>query len=299
MPECTWNAGEDMEVSDIDGLLTARLKPSFRDPPAVLYHYTDASGLLGIVETNRMTATHVDFLNDPCEIEYGVAHVCKMCDEAADGTEDADLKKLLRQVRVNMNHRLQDISAFFVASFSQRCNHLGQWRAYAEDGHGYCIGFKIGGDDGLDKEWLLPVEYDGSAQSDPMRRVVDVIIDVLSPIEITPNVTNTAWAHLWHHATRNAASFKHGAYQEEQEWRMVYSKVTPDRMEFRPRRGEVVPYVDLSFRSTRGDLELAPIVSVTTGPQLDHPRIEYSLRKLREKHGCNWEVKSSSVKYRS
>src|SRR5262245_31729354 len=39
-------------------------------PPAVLYHYTTAQGLHGMLTSGRVWATNVGFLNDPSEMRY-------------------------------------------------------------------------------------------------------------------------------------------------------------------------------------------------------------------------------------
>lgn len=41
-------------------------------PPKILYHYTSSAGLHGILDTRRMWATHVRFLNDPSELDYSI-----------------------------------------------------------------------------------------------------------------------------------------------------------------------------------------------------------------------------------
>src|SRR5271167_1835242 len=38
-------------------------------PPPILYHYTSMRGLLSIVETGRIRATHIRYLNDWSEAE--------------------------------------------------------------------------------------------------------------------------------------------------------------------------------------------------------------------------------------
>lgn len=40
--------------------------------PESLYHYTDAAGLLGILDNNSLYATHVAYLNDSQELAYGM-----------------------------------------------------------------------------------------------------------------------------------------------------------------------------------------------------------------------------------
>jgi hypothetical protein len=38
--------------------------------PPLLYHYTDATGLLGIVQSRAIWATHIRYLNDAQEFDY-------------------------------------------------------------------------------------------------------------------------------------------------------------------------------------------------------------------------------------
>ena len=39
-------------------------------PSTPLYHYTDAAGLIGIVTSGALWATHCDYLNDASEFKY-------------------------------------------------------------------------------------------------------------------------------------------------------------------------------------------------------------------------------------
>jgi hypothetical protein len=44
-----------------------------RDPPTLLYHYTNAAaGLFGMLKSKKMWATNSRFLNDPTEMEYAI-----------------------------------------------------------------------------------------------------------------------------------------------------------------------------------------------------------------------------------
>src|SRR6516164_4036522 len=52
--------------------LYAEWIPFHDQRPPTLYHYTTAQGLLGIMESNRLWATNVRFLNDPSEIDYAI-----------------------------------------------------------------------------------------------------------------------------------------------------------------------------------------------------------------------------------
>jgi hypothetical protein len=43
-----------------------------RDQEAKLYHYTNQSGLIGIITNRETWATHIRYLNDSAEFEYAV-----------------------------------------------------------------------------------------------------------------------------------------------------------------------------------------------------------------------------------
>lgn len=47
------------------------------EPNKMVYHYTSLQGLMGILDTGKMWASHVRYMNDPEEITYGR----KLCEE--------------------------------------------------------------------------------------------------------------------------------------------------------------------------------------------------------------------------
>jgi len=51
----------------VDEELNASLFYALDRPPSVLYHYTSMEALLSIVESGRMRATHIRYLNDTTE----------------------------------------------------------------------------------------------------------------------------------------------------------------------------------------------------------------------------------------
>jgi hypothetical protein len=106
-----------------------------------LYHYTDGHGLKGILESGRVWFTDYRHLNDPSELTHGIdmAHdVTRSLSTGADGRVRLFLKCFADLLRPdNFNANLE----FFIASFSRARDDIGQWRAYADDGKGYAIGF--------------------------------------------------------------------------------------------------------------------------------------------------------------
>ncbi|MDP3013182.1 MAG: hypothetical protein Q8M92_02985, partial [Candidatus Subteraquimicrobiales bacterium] len=43
-----------------------------KNPPKIVYHYTDINGLLGIIDSGCIWATHVSRLNDSSEYHHGI-----------------------------------------------------------------------------------------------------------------------------------------------------------------------------------------------------------------------------------
>jgi|WetSurMetagenome_2_1015567.scaffolds.fasta_scaffold202366_1 hypothetical protein len=136
-------------------------------PEKLLYHYTDQTGLLGILESKSIWATHVRYLNDASEFTHGLS-IAAQCIKAIRINLESNLKGFPDDTsRLNARHKaedimLEDISHFlsdlqkvpvYVACFfddeenehlleSQGVgDNLGQWRAYSKKSTGFCIGF--------------------------------------------------------------------------------------------------------------------------------------------------------------
>jgi len=116
-----------------------------------LFHYTDARGLIGILETKCLFATHADFLNDSSECRLLKAIVApQLASEFEAAAEKfpqmAVLKKtpeqLVDAVFNTVLTTIEHTSPFYITSF---CLHsvdsdeyanglLSQWRGYASGG---------------------------------------------------------------------------------------------------------------------------------------------------------------------
>jgi hypothetical protein len=106
-----------------------------------LYHYTDWRGLQGIVESQEIWFTDYRHLNDPSELIHGIDVAHQVAHELA--TVSNGLVRMFLETFVDMfsPENLSKTLEFFIASFSRERNDLGQWRAYADNGRGFAIGF--------------------------------------------------------------------------------------------------------------------------------------------------------------
>src|SRR5271157_5275624 len=110
---------------------------SNREIPSVIYHYTNDLGLRGILETGKFWLTDIFELNDPSELEHGISHLI----EALKANSDSLGKNLSEHVEAFRSKGLKKSARYFVCAFSSDGNELGQWRAYADNGRGFALGF--------------------------------------------------------------------------------------------------------------------------------------------------------------
>jgi hypothetical protein len=232
---------------------------------APLYHYTDGRGLKGIIESGRMWFTDYRHLNDPSELTHGIdmaSDVARRLENGADGRVRLFLDNFLSLLR---HDNFAATLEFFIACFSRARDDLGQWRAYADNGRGYAIGFSPRMFSVLDQpppdtlpEFIGPVRYTinevcarhGAALErasaiflDTVNANADLMQDRAIGIPFMDQFAREIIAQplIW-----NCLTSKHPAYQHEQEVRLVIMG-TPERLApfvtTRYRGSEIVPYI--------------------------------------------------------
>jgi hypothetical protein len=259
--------------------------------PAVLYHYTDAAGLIAILEQKRLRATDVFFMNDATEATYAVDFMAR----------ELDTKEPTAAVRL-LRSALQDVrpvaATIFAACLTELPDDLSQWRACAGDGCGYAVGFKhldnmvepadFGG------QFAVPfkVNYDGEAhRTFAAQQIADFTESLAQFLSSSPSAADLEEADV---VTRFACavtlsnavvSFKNPGSIREQEWRLVVewtpSFITPAPTEFRASRFGVTPYVPLSFAEDA-------ICEIVMGPKIPREAGEKATRALLAKHLSAW-----------
>src|SRR6266404_3405917 len=118
-----------------------------REPDKPLYRYTTQTGLLGIIKSRQIWATHTQYLNDRREFLHAVdlvhEEIKRLLDEAIDSYpsrphQSAREDSLARmQAAVSMSPQSINVC---VCSFSEERDSLSQWRAYGGSS-GFAIGF--------------------------------------------------------------------------------------------------------------------------------------------------------------
>lgn len=293
-------AGAEMIFAQMERELV--LPRPTRVPSGLLYHYTDAFGLDGILRQGVVHATHCLFMNDRTELAEGRELVLKVCAEleADTGTMTGEQRALVHDFRISFDN--QDVNDatrdIFIASFSEKGDDLGQWRAYGNQGSGYAIGtrFRVGDDDAKlrpDKlvGFLLRCEY-GRAEASAAFKAD--LLSVLSKFErygLTYH-NETGVKELWtrgmvmvlRHLAQHWLSIKNEHFRDEAEWRLMAVPATKrrkDQLKTKPSamRG-TIPYVEIALDPLREPpLEVEQII---VGPTQDPVRGVLATRLLLE-----------------
>ena len=233
-----------------------------KTPTKTLYHYTNAIGLLGILE-GRIWASSAYHLNDSGEFRYATSLIAERVQQRLKAENRAVNKKYdeVLYVLQEMPHPIQ----VYVASFSEEGDLLSQWLTYPRAQTGYAIGlspqqFDLARTDGFQ---LVPCVYDRQEQY----RLADAIIDAW--LELSSSGEDFERA-MQENILTAAAAIKHPGFEQEAEWRLIKIEVVgagqSKSVSFRPGRNGLVPYLRAPLTP---DSECLKPASIHIGPNED------------------------------
>jgi hypothetical protein len=277
--------------------------------PSRLYHYTTGAGLLGIVESNSLWATNILYLNDSSEISYGFSRARNHLRALREKRSTEPLITFLSRAEDLLNLSvLIPGRQFYALCFCERPDLLSQWRAYADRGGGYAIGFDTEDlttaviklslslfqvEYGTGKNWQLLVQDIDSLCCALTRCIERWPADEEMLISATLDDFKLAliFRLFW---------MKHPGFSEEKEWRILanFDSAHASRVCLRPSRTTLVPYVELNL-SVPGGQDKLPIREVVQGPTA-HPELaRLAVDWLFRKHGFQApEIRGSTIPLR-
>lgn len=239
--------------------------------PSMLYHYTTAKGLEGILKTGKVWATNYAFMNDPAELVEGSTIIKNVVKEV-----DGDLIRVTDHLLHSKGYgTLEEMKRrhTYLASFSKHGDTLSQWILYGDGGRGFSIGFDLSGipcrrvyynQDALKKEtkellvtaqnlWEQAAKKHGTLADDECRGVCGAYL--MNIMEWACRYKNRKWKH-------------------EKEWRLrsetsVFFGIAQEAVSVRVRGSQLVPYREINLWDTPEvrirRIVLGPLQDVTTG----------------------------------
>ena len=181
-------------------------------PGELLYHYCDAAAFLAICTGKKMRFSDLHSMNDFMEMHWGY----RIWEKAASRLIDTVGKDFLDEVDAVL-HGSGLVGLPVAACFSLDGDVLSQWRAYADDGQGYSIGFDASQMLGLSVR-PLRVLYSEEKQIDEVEHCVKQIYAERRSM-INNGISFGAACML---LAYDLAALKNPAFREEQEVRLIH-----------------------------------------------------------------------------
>jgi len=277
--------------------------PQITDP--TLYHYCSGSTLIAVAEHSRVRACDLRKMNDYMEFEWGRSVFSDAAKLVVDQTSTDFIAQVTEHVDASRNYMLP-----IAACFSRKGDVLSQWRAYADDGAGFAVGFKT---EALRKfpGNLFPVLYDRGRQLELMRSHLVAEFGRWSKIgkdEDKEEEINNIGTVL----AADICLFKNPAFAEEEEVRLVYllniweedganpslkdpnaegDLIPEHNVSYLCRNGEIVPHCDLK------GTEAQPFSNIVIGPKSGSTLLDVKVLLSAFGHR-DTEVVKSSASYR-
>jgi len=242
--------------------------------PPVLYHYTDAKGLLGIVGNHSLWFTDVHYLNDMSERRWGLEVIRSQLSAYADKMSDVEKDMISRVFQeLEVNSLLTRAAVFCMC---EKDNLLNQWRDYGDDVVPYSIGLDSGRLASAQSFNFSPVLIKVIYVHEDQIRLADELIKVVFEVfwKVLNQYENLSEADR-HLVVQHAASqltfplywFKNPGFEAEHEWRLVreigHIVSSGNATQWRAGSYGLTPYYEWGPSAKQARL---PIVSSTVGP---------------------------------
>jgi hypothetical protein len=277
--------------------------------PNIIYHYTDGAGFLGILQTGKLWLHDVFSLNDPSELNHGISLLSQiMTKEVRSHATSPEALQFIKDFKTI--RKAHEAARFFVCCFSKCKDDLAQWRAYADNGRGYALGFDSKTLTKAFANWVPPecqtfsVTYNDEKLRQLDNRLAKEVFSFIYPSK-GQNLSDTAiYTYMWwlreyllEAAIGLSLYFKHEGYANEREYRFLRICTRYDPLasaKTRQRHYVLSRYLEFDWQND-GDKILKEIV---VGPAGGTKTKRFATECLREFYGNrNVIVSRSKIPY--
>lgn len=270
--------------------------------PQHIHHYCSLDACMNILNNNELWVSSIEKMNDRSEInytrdivdvhlrEYGETHT-------AEKELNERFTDMVNSCASARNKENPFSTKEFACSFSEDKDLLSQWRAYTNKGKGVSISFDTDVMDIASYRTqnvlgilsLIPSVYDKELQK-------QIIVSYIEALSKKNEFIDLPYLFLYF-----AGYFKHPAFSEEKEWRIL-SKASFENnvftnsytaVEYRNGARGLIPYMRWKF----GELPKTPVMHITLGPQ-NETLIEDMKSFLHSVGLNNVTVSKSDIPYR-
>lgn len=257
------------------------------DATGIIYHYCSPDAFIEILKNRTIRFSDLNMLNDAEEGRWGY----KVFEIAATKIlKREETPELISELPKEFIDKIDEVwsgmglaMSSFVSCFSNDGDSLSQWRAYADDGRGFAIGFDVAELRRLPIQ-MLDILYDQKQQIHEMVIAIGAIY--LEYMDRGQDHKQSWFFQRCATLAASAISFKNPAWRDEQEvrchhlvdvrmeethWKLVDvggsgsdEEVKGQPIEFQVRGGSITPYLDMPFEVSE---KRQPIAEIVFGPK--------------------------------
>ena len=288
-----------------------KLKKDEKGP--LFFHYSDLTGLRGIVTEHDLWLTHALFCNDEAELNLGIKIARE---EIAQISRQKGIPAKKKQYLDELDAWLKKTAteSVYICCFCEADDTLSQWRAYGGNGNGVSIRLdayefeRFSGERPYGLLCIWNVFYEEIKQRELMRNAIERTYDrfhTSPPGEIVRKAKDIIDFFV--------PTFKHSGFEGEEEWRMIFvpSATSPVKPRYRAARELLIPYFSLKelvasirkqpIRKAKASANQwrLPILQVCIGPSRHRELNRGSAQSLLNDAGYDVPVIASNTPYRS
>jgi len=280
-----------------------------------LFHYTNLNGFLGIFNKKCLWASHISFLNDTSEFEYGLKMVQDFLSRIMVLIKSEFVK---RELILHTNPYYQkDIleSDLFIVSFCENGDLLSQWRGYTRNNEGVALGFNQNILKEIPNINIYKVIYEKEKQKDILKCFKNILKQYLNRYEEIFAHCNISYDNYsfklfflnWlRELEKIIVIFKDSSFSEEREWRLIYDikDINKNRNEnflfkneiikYRIKNNYLLPYIEIN------NLNLGSIINqVVIGPFENKLVLGKGIQHFFNTYDYKININYSEIPYRS
>lgn len=257
----------------------------------VVWHYTNAAGLIGILESGHFRGTNYAFMNDASELEYGRGVARQVLDALQEAGSGASFF-------ARMGEKLEQFtedSEIYLACFSELGNDLSQWRGYSSGPDRFSLGVTTAALQEREPGAIMrAVEYDRAEQESEIREFLRKAWAVVDEQE--SHGEDAAATMLVPYLFDILCFYKNEQFAAEKEWRIAKRLNTAELSEvgFSDSAAGLRAYLPLCASPRAASLPLAEIKYLSAHP--DRAR-KFAKMLLRKCGYLNVELTESDIPF--
>jgi hypothetical protein len=276
-----------------------------------LYHYSSGQGIFGIINSDELHCSNINFLNDPSEQSY-------FSELLESINKDSAISREICETLFSASFISSYLNPFdrYVASFSKNPDSLSMWNYYAK-GNGYNIGLDIdeiikeNEDENIsiqkveliydiDRQMKDTLEFilQYEKQSNDYHKLEEAIKEMEKEEDYMPLVMEMDnIVELFNDGLHKLTlGYKHQAYEREEEVRLLISENEMERRSTKfkiSENGVFIEYFSLKLKLRKN------LKAVTIHPLCNEVHLEGTKRFISSKLGSTKrDIKISSIPFR-